>query len=137
MTSEYLYNYGFDSGNAKYISHAMLHFIDRLSHVTFIVCSDDLDWCRYNMTLEIPNELSNRYIVHFCEKEHSPIVHLGILTACNHSIITGGSYGWWSAFLAGGHTVYYKGYPRPSSQFDRHFSPSRSDYYLPEWIGLL
>lgn len=136
LASKYLYDYGFNWGNATYISHAMLHFIDRFSHVTFIVCSDDLDWCRYNMTLEIPNELSNRYVVHFCEKEHPPIVHLGILTACNHSIITGGSYGWWSAFLTEGHTVYYKGYPRPSSQFDMHFSPSRSDYYLPEWIGL-
>jgi galactoside 2-L-fucosyltransferase 1/2 len=136
-TSKVVRERGFESANATYISHAMLHFIDRFSHVTFIVCSDDLDWCRYNMTLEIPNELSNRYVVRFCNKGHPPVVHLGILTACNHSITTGGTYGWWSAFLTGGHTVYYKGYPRPSSQFEKQFSPSQSDFYLPGWIGLL
>jgi galactoside 2-L-fucosyltransferase 1/2 len=30
------------------------------------------------------------------------------LSMCNHTIITVGSFGWWSAWLANGTTVYFK-----------------------------
>ncbi len=129
-----LVDYGFSSGEEDFIGRAMLHFIKRFSHVTFIVCSDDVAWCRQNIVL--PELFRNLFAVHFCNDNDSPMVHLGILAACNHSILTGGTFGWWSAFLAGGEAVYFTGYPRSGSRFAKGFTQSRSDYYIPGWIGL-
>lgn len=131
-----LKSYGFALGGPDYVVRAMHHFLERLrSHVTFIICSDNIWWCRRNIVLPATVHRS-KYDVRFCNKSDSAIVHLGILSSCNHSIITGGTFGWWSAFLSGGHTVYYRGYPRPNSRFAKGFSANRTDHYMPGWVAL-
>jgi Glycosyl transferase family 11 len=59
---------------------------------------------------------------------------LAILSQCNHTIFTVGTFGWWAGYLAGGMTIYYKNFPAPQSQFERQFS--KLDFFPPEWIGL-
>jgi len=61
-------------------------------------------------------------------------VDLAILSQCNHTIMTVGTYGWWAGYLAGGITVYYKDFPAPRGNLDRWFS--KQDFFPPEWIGL-
>ena len=135
VTKKSLYKLGFRTGDENFVERAMQHFIERFKNINFIICSDDMVWCRQNISL--PLDKNNKTVkVHFCDSLNEPIVDLGILAACNHSIINGGTFGWWSAFLAGGQVVYYKGYPRPNTTFDRHFSKNRSDYYLPHWTGI-
>jgi len=59
---------------------------------------------------------------------------LAILSQCNHTIMTVGTYGWWAGYLAGGITVYYKNFPAEGSSFYRIFS--KDDFFPPHWIGL-
>ena len=101
LKSEYLYNYGFRTGDTSFIERAMSHFVKLFDNLTFKICSDDITWCKQNISL--PSDKYNRKVkAHYCDKTGVPIVDMGILAACNHSIITGGTFGWWSAFLAGG-----------------------------------
>lgn len=137
MTTEANRNFGFGTGEADYIERAMLHYLKprRFHYVTFVECSDSVYWCQKN--IRKPKDVSSKlYRIVFCGKRNSPILDLGILSSCNHSIITGGTFGWWSAFLAGGETVYYTGYPRKGTILERAFSPNRTDFWLPGWVGM-
>ena len=57
-----------------------------------------------------------------------------LLTQCNHSIITVGTFGWWSAWVAGGKVIYYDQPVRPGSRVGADFTPE--DYFWPAWIGM-
>ena len=37
-----------------------------------------------------------------------PGVDMAILADCNHSIMSIGSFGWWSAWMAGGEVIYFE-----------------------------
>jgi galactoside 2-L-fucosyltransferase 1/2 len=67
-------------------------------------------------------------------REHTTEQDLAILSACNHTIMTVGTYGWWAGYLAGGTTVYLRNFPAARSELDRWFS--RDDFFPPDWIGL-
>ena len=135
LNSQYLHDFGFATGNETFIARAMEYYIARFETIVFIICSDDLAWCKEKISLPTDrNKVPLRVL--YCDSSNDPMVDLGILAACNHSIINGGTFGWWSAFLAGGETIYYKGYSQPNTTFDRQFSKDRSDYYLPHWIGM-
>ncbi|CAF4008239.1 unnamed protein product [Adineta steineri] len=57
---------------------------------------------------------------------------LAILALCQHSIITSGSLGWWSAFLAGGNVTYHvSDMPNQSTTYD-----CNSANYLPSWLPI-
>ena len=59
----------------------------------------------------------------------------GVLMSCNQSIITGGTFSWWSAWLAGGEVVYFKGMAIHQTKFDsKRFN--RNDYYPLHWIPM-
>jgi hypothetical protein len=98
-------------------------------------------WFGVDGTFALPRNTNSSidtksYRVVYCSDTDTPAVHMAILSACNHSIITGGTFGWWSAYLAGGQCVWYEGYPRPSSLLERRYMTSKQDYYLPGWIGM-
>jgi hypothetical protein len=59
---------------------------------------------------------------------------LAILSQCNHTIMTVGTYGWWAGYLAGGITIYYKNFPKPGSELSFIFN--REEFFPQEWIGL-
>jgi Glycosyl transferase family 11 len=65
---------------------------------------------------------------------HSAWEDLAILSHCNHTIMTVGTFGWWAGFLSGGITVYYKNFPAAGSELSLGFYAE--DYFLPEWVGL-
>lgn len=62
-----------------------------LEDTLFIICSDDIGWCRENFK----NERANIY---FSEGENE-IVDLFLMSKCNDHIIANSSYSWWSAYL--------------------------------------
>ena len=76
---------------------------------------------------------TKRAIVVFSEGRRAE-QDLAILSSCNHSIISVGTYGWWAGYLARGITVYYRNYPRKGAELMPLFS--RDDYFPPEWVGL-
>ncbi|XP_050409360.1 galactoside 2-alpha-L-fucosyltransferase Sec1-like [Patella vulgata] len=59
-------------------------------------------------------------------------VDFGVLMSCDHSIISSGTFGWWTAYLTKGTSIYFKGFP--SSPLLGCISPP--DYYPSHWIGL-
>ncbi|XP_071092254.1 galactoside alpha-(1,2)-fucosyltransferase 2-like isoform X1 [Haliotis cracherodii] len=125
VDSAHMVNYGYISADKGYLDKALTYYRSKFKNVSFIVVSDDITWCDENIKGED---------VHILRKNNSPEVDMAILTLCNHTVITSGSFGWWSAWLAGGEVVYYKGYPRPGSKLFELLVPD--DYRPPSWIGM-
>ena len=120
----YYQNFGYSVATASYFAQAMTYFRERFQRVQFVVCSDDITWCR--------EHIKDSNIVY--SEGHSPGVDLAILSLCDHVIMSTGSFSWWAAWLAGGTVVYYDDWPRPVSQLEYHVT--KSDYFYPDWIPI-
>ena len=59
---------------------------------------------------------------------------LALLSQCNHTIMTVGTFGWWAGYLAGGITVYYNNFPAKNSVL--YFQFREKEFFPPDWIGL-
>jgi len=123
---------GYTTATADYTIRAM-ELMEAKLNVTkliYIICSDDIRWFRGNVkpTTRFPVVYSMYQI------NSSPAFDLAILAACNHTIITVGSYGWWAGYLAGGVTIYYKDFPKPGSAIAGQFKAE--DYFPRTWIGI-
>ncbi|XP_052061776.1 galactoside alpha-(1,2)-fucosyltransferase 2-like [Mytilus californianus] len=123
--SSVMTKYGYTSADKRYIDDAMASFQLNYSNPFFIFSSDDISWCKTHFTKE-----NTAFIL----QKNSPEVDMAIMTNCNHSIITTGSYGWWVAWLIGGKTIYYKKYPVKGSELDKVFNSET--YRPPSWIAL-
>lgn len=113
---------GYVAANKEYILRAMALFESRFPDAVFIVCSNEIEWCEMNL------DASN---VIFMDADEEPEVDMSILRNCDHVIITTGSFGWWSGFLAGGDVVYFADGARPGSSIAENFYPN--DYYPSHW----
>ena len=54
-----------------------------------------------------------------------------VLSSCNHSITSGGTYGFWVSWIAGGTTFYFAHFAKEGSPFAKGFN--NENFYLPEW----
>lgn len=116
---------GFKSASLQYILNAVQYFRDKFDNkVKFVVISDDMQWCRKYL------QFSDTVIIPKNSKE----IDLALLSLCNNTIITTGTFGWWGAWLANGHTVYYKNYPEPGTRLDR--DTVREDFYPAQWVPM-
>lgn len=57
---------------------------------SFVIVSDDIEWCRANLQLEHPHTFSGGT----AEQDFM------ILRSCRHHIIANSTFGWWAAWLA-------------------------------------
>ena len=118
---------GYTTANAKYIQRTMQYFSDKYKNVIFIVTSDDKEWSGYNVK-------SQTHPVHLSPFQNTQPYHdLCLLSQCNHTVVTVGTFGWWGAWLAGGETLYYRYFPKPKSDIAAEFRAS--DYFVPQWIA--
>ena len=80
----------------------------------FLYVSDDMDWGRENLSAE-----GSLYFVGCGNGNKTDCVgrDLAVLSSCNHTILTHGSFGHWAAYLAGGelYTEYGAIVPDPYS----------------------
>ena len=113
----------------SYIRDAIFYFAIKFSHVIFVVCSNDIDWCRDNVRFS--KELRTNHSL-FYSVNYDRVTDLAILSKCNHSIITYGTYGWWSAYLTGGITLYY--HRTPLFIGFSQLLTNESHYFNPGWI---
>ncbi|XP_046547676.1 galactoside alpha-(1,2)-fucosyltransferase 2-like isoform X1 [Haliotis rubra] len=118
--------YGYMVAPPQYFSTAMTYYRNKYNTTLFLVCSDDIAWCKENI---------NGSDVMFME-DNPFEVDLAVLTQCNHSIMSVGTFGWWASFLAGGETIYYKHPARDGSKLRMQFSKDYSDFFYPGWIGM-
>ena len=107
----------------KYILDAITYFKQKYENAVFVIASDDKDYCL--------KHFSNLSGVILTPKYFSPTQDLAALASCQHSIVTAGSYGWWSALLAGGDVYHDINYFR---EVCSNCSCSRESYYPPWFI---
>ena len=117
---------GFTVATVEYLEAAMVFFASRHRHPLFVVCSDDIPWSRHH----VPRTLGP---VAFSSERYA-VEDLAILSLCNHTIITVGTFGWWAGWLAGGTVLYYADFPARGSALQQEFNPK--DFYPPRWKGL-
>jgi Glycosyl transferase family 11 len=77
----------------EYIKEAVLLMIEK-GYKDFVVCSDDLKWCR---TMFKALELYGAVFSY--SAGHEPIEDLAMMSCCEHNIISNSSFSWWSAWL--------------------------------------
>lgn len=117
---------GYVQGDENYFQRA-IEFYDRMFSEdyyskVFVVLGNDYKWNKFTL-----NNSPNILVI----RPRSPAVDLCVLSKCNHSIISSGTYSWWSAYLAGGHTTYMKDQCRPNSTLCKLFK--MDDYINPKW----
>lgn len=117
---------GYRAADAAYIKRAMQYFISKYHNIIFVVCSDDQRWSKVN----VRSKTGSVYL----STRGSASLDLCILSRCNHTIMTVGSFGWWAGYLTAGDTVYYKDNPIPGSSLAHSFN--HKDFYYPKWIPL-
>uniref|UniRef100_A0A8C5MIZ3 L-Fucosyltransferase n=1 Tax=Leptobrachium leishanense TaxID=445787 RepID=A0A8C5MIZ3_9ANUR len=112
-----------------YLEKAMNYFRNKYENPLFVVTSNGMDWCKENMN----NSLED---IHFAGdgKEGSPGRDFALLSHCNHTIMSIGTFGIWVGYLVGGETVYLTNYTLPNSPFLNLFKYEAA--FLPEWIGI-
>lgn len=120
---------GYNIAPMLYIENAMNYFKSHYERVTFVICSDDIRWAVYQL-----GRYQKRLNLVFIHKE--PEIDLAVLSMCNHTIMTTGTFGWWGAWLAGGTTVYYKHYVKEDSAIRKQFSDDFSDFFYLGWIPM-
>ncbi|XP_074060213.1 galactoside alpha-(1,2)-fucosyltransferase 2-like isoform X2 [Macrotis lagotis] len=112
-----------------YLEQAMNWFRTRYSDALFVVTSNEMAWCRDNI-----DNTKGDVIFAGDGKEGSPEKDFALLTQCNHTIMTIGTFGIWAAYLSGGETIYLANYTLPDSPFLKIFKPEAA--FLPEWVGI-
>ncbi|XP_075183356.1 galactoside alpha-(1,2)-fucosyltransferase 2-like [Anomaloglossus baeobatrachus] len=112
-----------------YLQKAMDYFREKYENPFFVVNSNGMDWCKENMN----NSLGD---IHFGGdgQEGSPSRDFALLSHCNHTIMTIGTFGIWVGYLVGGETIYLSNYILPNSSVFKRFRYEAT--YLPEWIGI-
>lgn len=131
MILPYYRDYGYTVPPADYFARAMQFFIQRFPRIQFIVCSDDVAWCRANI---LPFARSLGENVNVAISKGTQFEDLAILSRCNHVIMSVGSFGWWAAWLANGTTVYYENWPRYGSMLE--YNVDKRDYFPSHWIKM-
>lgn len=139
MTVARYVDYGYTVPPAEYFTKAISLLIERLNDdnglFQFVVCSDDIAWSRNNIHLPSSLQHSNSANIVFSDSWwQSQLFDLAVLSQCNHTIMSVGSFGWWAAWLANGTTIYYDNWPRPNSMLE--YQVEKHDYFPPHWIPL-
>lgn len=117
---------------SQYFLNAKHYFTSKYHAVQFIVTCDDKKWCKDQSFLMQDD-------VHIVSEQNEPVVDMAILAACDHLILSAGTFGWWAAFLGpdakGGTVVYH------DSEFVLHHRVNKnnvvlSDFYPKNWIAM-
>lgn len=103
------------SSSDQYLFAAFNYFTDLYSNVRFIVASDDKQYCQ-----DLFKNRSDVFITPLSFSEGEDLVALSL---CEYSIITAGSYGWWSSYLTNGHALHDGNYPSGCLKREQYWPP--------------
>lgn len=92
----------------------------------FLILGNDYEW---NL-----NHAPNQTNVIVVKPSDKPALDMCLLTKCNHSIISTGTFSWWVGFLTGGIVTYMKNQCRPMSGLCKQFE--MNDYINLEWTWI-
>lgn len=118
--------------SSQYFINAKHFFTSRYSAVQFIVTCQDIEWCNRQHFLSGAN-------VYVVRQKNDAIMDMAILSACDHMILSVGTFGWWAAFLGadakGGLVVYYNAEFVLEHPVNKH-NVLLADFYPDNWIPL-
>jgi len=77
----------------EYYKNSIQHFGD---HQKYIVFSDDIEWCKRNLTF-VGNVLYSN-----CKEDWEDLI---LMSTCKAHIIANSTFSWWSAWLSGNETI--------------------------------
>ena len=106
----------------KYFREAMAEFREDHDNVAFMYVSDDMEWGVKNLAKE-SRKHGDVFFVGSGEPEDEFLigVDFAILSSCNHSIVSRGTFSLWSSFLAGGERHNEYGTEVPEEFLDPHY----------------
>lgn len=78
--------------NREYYSRAILETQQLLGTPKFFVFSDDIDWCRENLSLSEGS-------VYVSNKNLTDYEEMVLMSSCKHHIIANSTFSWWAAWL--------------------------------------
>ena len=116
---------GYTMAAPDYFQKAMQLYRAEFKNAIFVVVSDSILWCKENIGAD--DVIYSNF--------RDPITDLALMSMCDHMIVSGGTYGFWGAWLAGGKVIYPKGWPQPGSWLDL-YGMVVDDFWLPGWVGL-
>ncbi|XP_043197689.1 galactoside alpha-(1,2)-fucosyltransferase 2-like [Amphibalanus amphitrite] len=90
-----------------FLERALALMRSRHRDALFVVVSDDLEWCRREL---VSRANSSDIVLAGDGVQSRPGADLALLAACNHFIITHGTFGFWGAYMSGGEVVKPTGY---------------------------
>ncbi len=125
-------DFGYVIPEGKYFRRAMGYFAENYGRVQFVVVSQDEAWTRHNVVA--PEGLKEDQVNVTYVFGNSRGQDMALLAACDHLIMSTGTFGWWAGFLAKGSTVYFSDWPRPGSQLHSLFK--KEDFFPPAWIPM-
>ncbi|CAF1386498.1 unnamed protein product [Rotaria sordida] len=109
------------SSTDEYLFTAIDYYIKRYPNAYFIVTSDDKSYCK--------NLFRYRSNIFFTPRSFSIGDDIITLSLCEHSIITGGTFGWWTGYLASGEVIHDTMYISGCEK-DEHYYPPWFRSYL-------
>ena len=118
--------FGYTFPEITFFKKAMAYFSEKTHSAHFVVCSDDITWCKSNLTGLHPN-------ITFSENNFLT-VDLAMLSMCEHVIMTTGTFSWWAAWMANGTTIYYENWPNPGTVLYNQII--KEDFFMPHWIPM-
>ena len=113
---------GYVIPDESFYEKAKQFYLKNIGLAQFIIVSEDKEWCRKTF----PNISISNFT--------NPGDDLALLSLCDHVVVTLGTFGWWGAWLSGGTTVYFDGFPRKGSVLESLME--KADYYPQSWIGI-
>ena len=123
--NDYFTQCGYAMASPGYFQKAMELFRAEHKSVIFLVMSDSIQWSKENIVAE--DVIYSNFT--------GPITDMALMSMCDHMIVSGGTFGFWGAWLSGGKVIYPKGWPRPGSWLDL-YGMIVEDFWLPDWIAI-
>ncbi|CAC5404557.1 FUT1_2 [Mytilus coruscus] len=116
---------GFNIASPEYLNKSVNYYFKKYKTVLYLVISDGMAWSRANMLSHVPVEY-----ISLGKRE----LDMATVVACDHTIMTIGTFGWWIGYLTGGDVVYLKDAAAKGSRFEKILN--FEDHFYPHWVGL-
>lgn len=79
----------------EYYCRGIRYFLNKISNPKVFVFSDDLEWCKNQLHLDVPMEIVGHQ--HAGKKFGN---YLQLMKSCKYFVIPNSSFGWWGAWLS-------------------------------------
>jgi hypothetical protein len=132
-----------------YFEGVLARFRKKFNQASFVVATDDPAWCNAQPYFQA----SDVTVITDCSPwghhntkkcpSNAAAIDMATLAACDHAVLSVGTFGWWSAFLGahtrGGDVLFFHGEFNMDASYwlvHKRNMPTIADYYPPHWIAV-